>query len=144
MIERHRNPGCSLVFGRCFLGLQRHLKNPPRTTEVVAEGASRIAIDHADGLAIGDVARIRTAMRQDSVIVVTAMIDVAVEIASKTTSRKRTPPQRLPTPAGRTTVALTRTAKINQSDQDVVVVDAVANVAMTQPPPAMQQKPLMT
>jgi ribonuclease E len=137
-------PGCSLVFGRCFLGLQRHLKNPPRTTEVVAEGASRIAIDHADGLAIGDVARIRTAMRQDSVIVVTAMIDVAGEIASKTTSRKRTPPQRLPTPAGRTTVALTRTAKINQSDQDVVVVDAVANVAMTQPPPAMQQKPLMT
>jgi hypothetical protein len=134
MIERHRNPACSLAFGRCFLDLQRRLKNPPGTTEVVAEGANRIAVDHADGLAIGDVAKIRTAMRQDSVIVVTAMIDVAAKTVSKTTIRKRTPPQQLPAPAGRTTVPITRTARINQSDQDVVVVDAVANVAMTQPP----------
>jgi hypothetical protein len=102
-------------------------------TEAVAEGANRIAIDHADGLAIGDVARIRTAMRQDSVIVVTAMIDVAGEIASKTTIRNRTPPQPLAAPAWRTTIALTRTAKIKQSDQDVVVVDAVVNVVMSQP-----------
>jgi hypothetical protein len=72
-------------------------------------------------------------MRQDSVIVVTAMIDVAGEIASKTTIRNRTPPQPLAAPAGRTAVALTRTAKIKQSDQDVVVVDAVASVVMTQP-----------
>jgi hypothetical protein len=133
MIERHRNPVCSLAFGRCFLGLQRRLKNPLGTTGAVAEAANRIAIDHADGLAIGDVARIRTTMRLDSVIVVTEMIDVVGEIASKTTIRSRTPPQPLAAPAGRTAVVLTRTAKIKQSDQDVVVVDAVASVVMTQP-----------
>jgi hypothetical protein len=93
MIERHRNPAYSLAFGRCFLDLQRRLKAPLGTTEAVAEAANRIAIDRADGLAIGDVARIRTAMRQDSVIVVTRMIDVAAEIVSQTTIRKKTPPQ---------------------------------------------------
>jgi ribonuclease E len=41
--------------------------------------------------------------------------------------------QPLAAPASRTAVALTRTAKIKQSDQDVVVVDAVASVVMTQP-----------
>jgi hypothetical protein len=75
------------------LDLQRRLKNPLGTTGAFAEAANRIAIDRADGLAIGDVARIRTAMRQDSVIVVTAMMDVAAEIVSKTTIRKKTPPQ---------------------------------------------------
>jgi hypothetical protein len=109
---------------------------------VAAEAANRIAVDHADALAIGDEARIRIAMRQDSVIVVTEMIDVAGKIAGKTTIRNRTPPQPLAAPAGRTAVALTRTAKIKQSDQDVAVVDVVANVVMTQPP-TMLQKPLM-
>jgi hypothetical protein len=59
------------------------------------------------------------------------MIDAAAEIVSKTTIRSRTPPQQ---PLDRAPVALTRTVKINQSDQDVVEVDAVVNVVMTQPP----------
>jgi hypothetical protein len=59
------------------------------------------------------------------------MIDAAAEIVSKTTIRSRTPPQQ---PVDRAPVALTRTVKINQSDQDVVEVVAVVNVVMTQPP----------
>jgi hypothetical protein len=116
------------------LDLQKRLKSPPQTKEAVAEVANRIAIDHADDLAIGDVARIRTAMRQDSAIVVIEMIGAAAEIVSKTTIKNRTPLQQLAAPAGRAPVALIRIVKINQSDQDVVVADAVVNVVMTQPP----------
>jgi hypothetical protein len=131
MTERHHNPACSPAFGRYFLARQRRLKSLPETTKAVAEAESRIAIDHADAQAIGGVARIRTATRLDSVIVVIEMIDAAAEIVSKMTIRSRTPPQQ---PVDRAPVALTRTVKINQSDQDVVEVDAVVNVVMTQPP----------